>query len=81
MKGRLNQRVYAANAMLTALDFEKLGFWEDTTPEENITVYGMDFNDDYILLTDEDGKTVWIPKNLSSWPLMTKRIASCGVWS
>ena len=62
MKGRLNQRVYAANTMLTALDFEKLGFWEDTTPEENITVYGMDFNDDYILLTDEDGKTVVDPK-------------------
>ena len=62
MKGRLNQRVYAANAMLTALDFEKLGFWEDTTPEENITVYGMDFDDDYILLTAEDGKTVVDPK-------------------
>ena len=62
MKGRLNQRVYAVNAMLTALDFEKLGFWEDTTPEENITVYGMDFDDDYILLTDEDGKTVVDPK-------------------
>ena len=62
MKGRLNQRVYAANAMLTALDFEQLGFWEDATPEENITVYGMDFGDDYILLTDEDGKTVLDPK-------------------
>ena len=48
--------------MLTALDFEKLGFWEDATPEENITVYGMDFDDDYILLTDEDGKTVVDPK-------------------
>ena len=48
--------------MLTAADFEKLGFWEDTTPEENITVYGMDFGDDYILLTDEDGKTVLDPK-------------------
>ena len=48
--------------MLTALDFEKLGFGEDTTPEENITVYGMDFDDDYILLTDEDGKTVLDPK-------------------
>ncbi len=29
--------------MLTAADFDQLGFWEDATPEENITVYGMDF--------------------------------------
>ncbi|MGM9529165.1 MAG: hypothetical protein ACI3XH_04125 [Phascolarctobacterium sp.] len=43
--------------MLTALDFEKLGFWEDTTPEENITVYGMDFGTDYIMLTDDLGNT------------------------
>ena len=38
--------------MLTAADFDQLGFWEDTTPEENITVYGMDFGTDYIMLTD-----------------------------
>ena len=43
--------------MLTAADFEKLGFWEDTTPEENITVYGMDFGSDYVVLTDDLGKT------------------------
>lgn len=43
--------------MLTALDFEKLGFWEDATPEENITVYGMDFGTDYIMLTDDLGNT------------------------
>ena len=43
--------------MLTALDFEKLGFWEDSTPEENITVYGMDFGTDYIMLTDDLGNT------------------------
>lgn len=43
--------------MLTAADFDKLGFWEDTTPEENITVYGMDFGTDYIMLTDDLGKT------------------------
>lgn len=43
--------------MLTAADFEKLGFWEDATPEENITVYGMDFGTDYIMLTDDLGKT------------------------
>ena len=30
---------------ITAADFEKLGFWEDDTPEEKITVYGMDFDD------------------------------------
>ena len=38
-------------------DFEKLGFWEDDTPEEKITVYGMDFDDAYIMLTDDLGKT------------------------
>ena len=43
--------------MLTAADFDKLGFWEDTTPEENFTVYGMDFGTDYIMLTDDLGKT------------------------
>lgn len=43
--------------MLSAKDFEALGFWEDSTPEENITVYGMDFGDDYIMLTDDLGKT------------------------
>lgn len=43
--------------MLTALDFEKLGFWEDTTPEENITVYGMDFDNAYIMFTDDLGRT------------------------
>lgn len=43
--------------MLTAKDFETLGFWEDTTPEENITVYGMDFGTDYVMLTDDLGKT------------------------
>ncbi len=42
---------------ITAADFEKLGFWEDETPEEKITVYGMDFNDAYIMLTDDLGKT------------------------
>lgn len=48
--------------MLTTLDFEKLGFWEDATPEENITVYGMDFGTDYILLTDDLGNTPVDPK-------------------
>ena len=43
--------------MLTAADFDKLGFWEDETLEENITVYGMDFGTDYIMLTDDLGKT------------------------
>lgn len=44
--------------MLTAKDFEKLGFWEDATPEENITVYGMDFvHGEYVMLTDDLGKT------------------------
>ena len=40
--------------MLTAVDFEKLGFWEDSTPEENITIYGNDLKiirlDDYTIV-------------------------------
>lgn len=52
----------AKNIMLTTLDFEKLGFWEDATPEENITVYGMDFGTDYIMLTDDLGNTPVDPK-------------------
>lgn len=43
--------------MLTANDFDQLGCWEDLTPEENIKVYGMDFGTDYIMLTDDLGKT------------------------
>lgn len=43
--------------MLSAEDFAKLGFWEDNTPEENITIYGMDFAETYVTLTDVDGKT------------------------
>lgn len=42
---------------LTAEDFAALGFWENVTPEEQIIVYGMDFGDDYVLLTDELGRT------------------------
>lgn len=43
--------------MLTGADFARLGFWEDVTPEENITVYGMDFAGTYLLLTDAMGRT------------------------
>ena len=43
--------------MLSAEDFAKLGFWEDNTPEENITIYGMDFAETYVTLTDVEGKT------------------------
>ena len=49
--------------MLTAEDFEKLGFWEDSTPEENITIYGMDFEQAYVTLTDADGRTPVDPKH------------------
>ncbi len=49
--------------MLSGADFEKLGFWEDSTPEENIIVYGMDFGTDYIMLTDDLGKTPTNEKN------------------
>lgn len=42
-----------------SLEFEKLGFWEDSTEEENIVVYGMDFPvaQAYIIFTDDTGKT------------------------
>ena len=45
--------------MLTNEDFEKLGFWWDETPEEGIKIFGMDFGTDYIVVTDELGKTPW----------------------
>ncbi|MEG0831588.1 MAG: hypothetical protein RSF75_04515 [Acidaminococcaceae bacterium] len=40
-------------------DFEKLGFWESETEEENIVVFGMDFPTDesFIVITDDAGKT------------------------
>lgn len=43
--------------LLTAQDFEKIGFWEDVTPEEQIVIYGMDFDGCYLVVTDELGKT------------------------
>ena len=64
--------------MLTAADFNKLGFWEDITPEENITVYGMDFGGDYIMLTDELGKT---PVNEKSFIVVAAyNDADCFLW-
>ena len=41
-------------------EFEDLGFWETTTEEDDIVIYGMDFpdTDSYILITDDAGKTV-----------------------
>lgn len=41
-------------------EFEELNFWETTTEEENIAIYGMDFpeTNNYILITDENGKTL-----------------------
>ena len=47
--------------MLTAADFEKLGFWEDATPEENITVYGMDFGKKFIVVAayNDDDCFLW----------------------
>lgn len=64
--------------MLTAQDFEKLGFWEDFTPEENITVYGMDFAKTYVTITDLDGKTPTDPKK----PLIMAAYddTSCFLW-
>lgn len=64
--------------MLTAADFDQLGFWEDSTPEENITVYGMDFGTDYIMLTDDLGKTPLDAKSLSLLLPMMRLTAFCG---
>ena len=64
--------------MLSGADFEKLGFWEDATPEENITVYGMDFGTDYIMLTDDLGKT---PTNEKSFIVVAAYDdADCFLW-
>lgn len=63
---------------LTAADFEKLNFWEDTTPEENITVYGMDFGTDYIMLTDDLGKTPC--KKEASIVVAAYNDADCFLW-
>ncbi len=38
-------------------EFEALGCWNAPTEEENISVYGLDFDDRYIIFTDLDGKT------------------------
>lgn len=64
--------------MLTAADFEKLGFWEDATPEENIAVYGMDFGTDYIMLTDDLGKTPSDPEK--SIVAAAYNDAGCFLW-
>lgn len=40
-------------------EFELLGCWESATEEENIVVYGMDFEDAeaFVVFTDDAGKT------------------------
>ena len=65
-------------AMLSADDFAKIGFWEDTTPEENITIYGMDFEHTYVTLTDADGKTPVEPKKAIIMAAYDD--ASCFLW-
>lgn len=39
--------------------FEQLGCWESATEEENIIIYGMDFEDAkaFVVFTDDAGKT------------------------
>ena len=38
-------------------EFEALGCWNAPTEEEHISVYGMNFDNCYIIFTDLDGKT------------------------
>lgn len=38
-------------------EFEALGCWNAPTEEEHISVYGLDFDNCYIIFTDLDGKT------------------------
>ena len=38
-------------------EFEALGCWSAPTEEEHISVYGLDFDNCYIIFTDLDGKT------------------------
>lgn len=42
-----------------AQEFERLGCWESATEEENIIIYGLDFEDEkvFVVFTDEMGKT------------------------
>ncbi|MCD7874402.1 MAG: hypothetical protein LUH17_05435 [Acidaminococcaceae bacterium] len=42
-----------------AQEFERLGCWESATEEENIVIYGMDFEDEkvFVVFTDDAGKT------------------------
>lgn len=42
-----------------AKEFEQLGCWESATEEENIVIYGLDFEDEkvFIVFTDDMGKT------------------------
>ena len=37
-------------------EFEALGCWSAPTEEEHISVYGLDFDNCYIIFTDLDGK-------------------------
>lgn len=42
-----------------AQEFERLGCWESATEEENIVIYGMDFEDEkvFVVFTDDAGTT------------------------
>lgn len=63
-----------------AKEFEQLGCWESATEEENIVIYGMDFEDEkvFIVFTDDMGKPLSMQKLLLLPPAIAKMIVFTG---
>ena len=63
-------------------EFEALGCWSAPTEEEHISVYGLDFDNCYIIFTDLDGKTpVDAQKRLLLPPATMTETLLCGARS
>ena len=63
-----------------AKEFEQLDCWESATEEENIVIYGMDFEDEkvFIVFTDDMGKPLSMQKLLLLPPAIAKMIVLLG---
>ena len=57
-------------------EFEALGCWSAPTEEEHISVYGLDFDNCYIIFTDLDGKTPVDDREAFMWGKELKDFAA-----
>ena len=62
-------------------EFEALGCWSAPTEEEHISVYGLDFDNCYIILPTLTAKHRWTPKRPLLPPATMTATLLCGARS